>query len=165
MRCPSPCSHYLSAAHKRMVSLNLCRAGACSRRKVVRTIFQLHTLFALTQRLPPGGSWRGATEGDRVTLKSCYPHPCALSPTRFHREPPLGGSLGKCAPPHYLCVSIVRKREDMESSPTGSLDISRFGRIVCFGRIVRFGRIVCFGCAVVSFQILEVFCHYLCHNV
>ena len=43
---PQRCSHYLTAT--RRILINICRAGACSRRHVVRTIFRIRT----NKRLP-----------------------------------------------------------------------------------------------------------------
>ena len=59
---------------------------------------------------------------------------------------------GRCAA-ICLVLAVGFQSGGATHSPTGSLDISRFGCIVRFGG------------AVVSFQILEIFCHYLCHNV
>ena len=39
--CPLCCPHYLSAT--RRILINICRAGACSRRNDVHTIFRLRT--------------------------------------------------------------------------------------------------------------------------
>ena len=138
---PQDCPLFLSASHKQTALSIFVGRGQCLRSKLAteRSGVCLHPaarLFALTQRLPPGGSWRGATEGACVTLKSCYPHFCALSPTRFHREPPPGGSLWKGAPPYCWFSPFVFYGASRTSPPTmnGGIRCSAilFVRAICF---------------------------------